>query len=133
MRDEAVLALVGSQALKTATGVAVKHYGPPLLKRMDRMIKDWRRASHPSLGAVREICDDLERFLINPSTNRELTKSNLGRYIFQTSNAQEVPFRRMDMTGEQVANLWFRTNTARWKESVASVMDKWNFLTSNKP
>ena len=32
MLGESALALVGSEALKTGTGVVVKHYGPPLLR-----------------------------------------------------------------------------------------------------
>ncbi|MDR6291185.1 hypothetical protein E9232_003711 [Inquilinus ginsengisoli] len=125
MLGQAALAFVGGEAFKSISDITIKHYGPTVLSRLDRMIKDWKKADHPSLNDVRQICDHLEKFLIKDTPAR-----GVDIYKFPKP-ARGSAFTRDDMTPGQIADLWFRTNTKIWKDSISPLAEKWGALLDN--
>jgi hypothetical protein len=118
MVGEAAVKIVSDEVTETVAKRAKE-----LLKGMPNILEYWRKAKHPSLDQVREICDLLETFLIDPTTP-------LGSVRYQFPKAGEAgrAFTFRLLSPSDVAELWFRTDTKLWKERIAPITNKWIHL-----
>jgi hypothetical protein len=122
---EAEMAVLIGKALEAGIEQAAKQYGPGLLKRFQDWTAELRKADHPSLAELREICDCLERFAVKTETRAA------GLYQFPPSS-DAAPFRRNDLTAVEVAELWFRTDTPQWRERIQGVAERWETISGTQ-
>jgi hypothetical protein len=123
---ELLLGAAGKVAMEKIIEEAVKRGGPPLIAGLRQTIRDWGKTPHPSLKSLRTICDWLEPFRLRAE------RGSVGggtQTLYELSKLSTEHFRQKDMTTDEIADLWFRTDTSLWKRNVEKIATRWKDLS----